>query len=288
MTEPAFPPPGSTDCHTHVAGTRGRYPMVSPRAYTPAEASPQDMRAMMDRTGTERIVLVQMSVFGTDNSCMLDAMDWLGACARGVVQLDARAKGAVIDDMHRRGVRGIRVNLNTTGANDPILARERLRIAADQCARNGWHLQLFTSPAVIAALDAELSDLPVPVVFDHFGLLPVVARGGKAERVVRGLLGSGRGWVKISGTYRLDEPSAKGPIAALAHDLYSGNPQRIVWGSDWPHTSHHANSAQSDPAPAPYRDIDPVDMLATIAEWFHTDADRRAILTDNPARLYDY
>lgn len=283
-----FPPPGATDCHTHVAGERSIYPMVSPRAYTPQVASPDDMRDMMTRVGTERIVLVQMSVFGTDNACMLDGIEALKDCARGVAQVDAEISGKELDRLHGAGVRGIRVNLNTTGLNDPDLARRRLRVAAEKCDRNGWHLQLFTTPAVIDAVQGQLRDLPVSVVLDHFGLLPVLDRGGAGEKVVCDLLASGRGWVKISGTYRLDHPEAKAEIAALARDLFAINPDNIIWGSDWPHSPHHENVPQVDPVPRPYRDIDPYDMLATIRDWFADPADRARILVDNPARLYDF
>lgn len=288
MSASVFPPPLATDCHTHVAGAQSRYPMVSPRAYTPEVASPDDMRAMMQRVGIGRIVLVQMSVFGTDNSCMLDAIATLGDCARGVAQVSADTTGAELDAMHKGGIRGIRVNLNTTGLNDPDLARERLAVAAEKCARNGWHLQLFTTPQVIVAVSPVLKDLPVPVVLDHFGLLPVIERGGEGETVVRDLLGQGQGWVKVSGTYRLDHPAAKAEIAALARNLYATNPDNIVWGSDWPHAPHHNNVAQENPPTRPYQEIDPRDMIATIAQWFESDTDRKRILVDNPARLYGF
>lgn len=286
MKTPLFPPKGCTDSHTHIA--LNRYPMTSPRAYTPANASAGDMRAMMDQTGIDRIVVVQMSVFGTDNTCMMDGIEQLGACARGVVQLDEGTSGAALDALHKQGARGIRVNLNTTGLNTPEQARKRLSVASEMCARHNWHLQLFTSAPVIAALTAELGNLPVPIVFDHFGLLPVLDRGGIAERTIRDLLAQGRGWVKISGTYRLDHPTEKAAISTLARDLYAENPRNIVWGSDWPHAPHHANIAQENPEPQPYRDIDPRKMLTTIAEWFDREDDRKAILVDNPARLYDF
>ena len=286
MTQTTFPPLGCTDCHTHIA--LNRYPMTSPRAYTPANASAADMRAMMDRTGIDRIVVVQMSVFGTDNACMMDGIAELGPCARGVVQLDGDTPPARLDELHRGGARGIRVNLNTTGLNRPDLARERLAVAERLCARNGWHLQLFTSAKVIAELAEDLRHLTVPVVFDHFGLLPVFDRDGAAERVIRKLLAQAQGWVKVSGTYRLDHPEETAAIKSLARDLYAENPANIVWGSDWPHAPHHAGTAQEDPAPQPYRDIDPKDMLATITAWFDDAANRQAILVDNPARLYDF
>jgi predicted TIM-barrel fold metal-dependent hydrolase len=288
MPAAKFPPALATDCHTHVAGDPLRYPMVSPRAYTPETASPDDMRAMMGRVGTQRIVLVQMSVFGTDNSCMLDGISALGDRARGVAQVDEQTSGPELDRMNSCGVRGIRVNLNTTGLNDPDIARNRLSLAAEKCARHGWHLQLFTTAKVIVEVGDVLKGLPVPVVLDHFGLLPVIDRNGEGETVVRDLLARGQGWVKISGTYRLDRPEAKGEIAALARDLYRTNPDNIVWGSDWPHAPHHNNVAQANPPTRPYQDIDPRDMLATVEAWFESDEDRKRILVDNPARLYGF
>lgn len=283
-----FPPPLATDCHTHVVGERSRYKMVPQRAYTPYRVSPDDAAAMMARVGTQRIVLVQMSVFGTDNACMVDGLAALGDAARGVAQVDDDTTAAELDRMHTAGVRGIRVNLNTTGLNDPGQARARLATAAAKCARNGWHVQLFTTPAVISTVAAELAALPVPLVLDHFGLLPVKARGGEGERVVRDLLASGKGWVKVSGTYRLDHPEASAEIAALARDLYATNPDHIIWGSDWPHAPHHAGVPQAEPAPLPYRDIDPAAMLATVRAWFDDEADRARILAANPARLYGF
>lgn len=288
MPDPLFPPPLATDCHTHLVGDPARYLMVSPRAYTPAAISAGDMRAMMDRLNLERIVIVQISVHGTDNACMLDGMEALGACARGVVQVDEATTDADLDALHAAGVRGIRANLNTSGVTEPGEVRRRLDLAARRCARNGWHLQVYTSPPVLSAVGDVLRDLPVPVVIDHFGLLPVSGRGGDAEKVVRDLLASGHGWVKISGTYRLDRPDARDDIAALARDLYRENPDNIVWGSDWPHPPHHQSAPADNPPPEPYRDIDPADMLATVRDWFDDTRDRERILVTNPARLYDF
>lgn len=283
-----FPPDLATDCHTHLVGDRADYPMTSPRSYTPAPATPADMRSMMDRVGLQRVVVVQISVFGNDNACMIDGMKVLGPCARGVVHAQADTSGAALDELHEAGVRGIRVNLNTVGVRDPAEVRQRLDIAASKCARNGWHVQIFTSPTVLASIGAHLRDLPVPVVVDHFGLLPVRERGGAGERVLRDLLASGQGWVKISGSYRLDHPDATDDIAALAQDLYAINPDNVVWGSDWPHPPRHNSAPEPDPAPRPYRDIDPRNMLAMIGNFFSNPSDRARILVANPARLYDF
>lgn len=288
MTDASFPPPLTTDCHTHVVGGPSVYPMTSPRAYTPDIASPEDMRVMMRHVGTERIVLVQISVFGTDNTCMLDGLRTLGACARGVAQVNADVTSEELDRLHEAGVRGLRLNLKTTGVTDPDFARRLILTVADKCTRHSWHLQLFTAPPVISSLAGLFKELPIPIVFDHFGLLPVRDRKGHAETVLLDLLARGKGWVKISAPYRLDHSDAKTEIASLARDLFTANPGQIVWGSDWPHAPNHPNRMEADPKPTPYQNVDPRDMLSTIKDWFADPAERTRILVDNPARLYDY
>lgn len=284
----AFPPPGATDCHAHVVGPKARYPLVSPRAYTPVDAPVEALIAMLDRLGLARVVLIQTSVFGTDNSCLMDALDRLGDRGRGVVQLAPEVDGAAIDALHQRGARGIRVNLNTTGLNDPDWAREGLVTAAAMCARNGWHIQLFTTPAVIESLANTLMALPVPVVLDHFGLVSPVGETPLAEAVVLRLLESGKGWVKISGTYRLPSNERPDAMAALARRLAAANVEHLLWGSDWPHTPPHEAHAEPEPPEAPYRDLDTNALLETIRDWFHDDPVLRAILVGNPARLYGW
>lgn len=288
MSAPVFPPPLATDCHTHLVGRPPKYPMVSPRSYTPGPASPHDLCAMMDRVGLARVVVVQISVFGQDNSCMIGGMRALGPCARGVVHVDETTSVAELDRWHSVGVRGVRANLNTLGVRDPSEARRQLDVAVKACERNGWHLQVFISPPVVSAIEQTLLDLPVPVVLDHFGLLPVLDRGGPAERIVMGMLSSGRGWVKISGTYRLVPPKATEAIANLARDLYMANPENIVWGSDWPHPPAHQSQPEADPAPQPYREIDTANLLGSVQSWFDGPQDWDRILVTNPARLYDF
>lgn len=262
--------------------------MVTPRSYTPLPARPADLRGMLDRAGLDRVVVVQISVYGADNTCVMDGLKALGPCARGVVQVDAATSPAALDAMHKAGVRGVRVNLDSIGVRDPDDVRRRLDIALAACDRNGWHLQLFTSPTVLTAIAGMVRSLPVPVVIDHFGLLPVHDRGGEAERLILDLLASGRGWVKISAPYRLDHDGDENAVASLARDLYRANPERIVWGSDWPHPPKHASKPEPDPAPRPYRAIDPVDMLAMIARWFDDTDDHDRILVTNPGGLYDF
>lgn len=288
MSRYLFPPKNATDCHTHLVGNQSKYPMVSPRSYTPATVSSEDARQMMKSVGVERIVLIQISVHGTDNTCMIDGLNALGDRARGVAQVDASTSNGDLDRMHDAGVRGVRVNLDTLGVSDPADARRMLRLAADKCERNGWHVQLFASPPIISALGRGLREFRVPLVIDHFGLLPVLDRGETAETIVRDLLSEGKAWVKISAPYRLDHPDAQDEIAALAQDLFRENPDSVVWGSDWPHPPQHNSRPVSDPKPKPYRDIDPAAMLKCVETWFDDPQDRMRILVSNPARLYAF
>lgn len=287
MPEAVFPPPLSCDCHTHVIGPKSRYPLASPRAYTPVDAPVEALEAMLRRLRIDRVVLVQTSIFGTDNSCMLDGLARLGDRCRGVAVPAGTATGSELDTMHRAGVRGVRSNLATRGTNDPAEARRHLRMAADQCMRNGWHLQLFTSADLILRLADDLAALPVPVVIDHFGLLSPATPDTPAERAILRLLESGKGWVKISGTYRLDPPEPGPAMADLARRLYRANPENIVWGSDWPHTPAHSGAAAAD-VEQPYRELDDTALLDTVRQWFAEPHQWRQILVDNPARLYDF
>ncbi len=274
----------TTDCHVHVIGDPAIFPMMSPRIYTPLQASKGKLQNMMRRVGIDRVVIVQLSVYGTDNACMVDAMPAFGGSVRGVIHTSPDTTAAELDDYHAKGVRGIRLNLHSAGVYDSDTARQHLKDTSAQCARNGWHLQLFTSPRIIEELEADIAACPVPVVLDHFGMLPTRARGGASEHAVRRLLSGGHIWIKLSGTYRLDHPDAGG----LARDLFADNPDQLVWGSDWPHTPQHAGILQNDPESLPFHDLDPADLLRSFRGWFDADRAVERLLSDNPARLYDF
>ncbi len=281
-----FPPVGATDCHIHVVYPK--YRMASPRAYTPKIVRADAARQMMDACGIDRVVLVQMSVFGADNGAMHEAMAELGAAARGVVQLDGRESAETLDAMHAAGVRGVRINLHSTSANDISAATRRLEQTAETCMTRGWHVQLFAGPHVIMDLQDVLNDLAAPVVLDHFGLLPVARRGGPEERAVLALLRGGNTWVKLSAPYRLDGGEDETAVAALARDLQAAAPDHVVWASDWPHTPAHSGIATEAPEEMDYRPLDTPAMVQTVARWFPDAAVQEQILVANPARLYDF
>ncbi len=277
---------GVTDCHIHVIDPA--FPMVPVRSYTPRPVLASDVRAMMARCGVDRVVIVQISVYGNDNSAMLAAMEDLGDCARGVIHLTGTETADDIARLHGKGARGVRINLFSTSQTDPDAARARLDAAARLCAPAGWHIQLFAVPEVLTALADGLPDLPVPVVLDHFALLSASRRGGEAEATVLRLLESGNVWIKLSARYRLEGREEPGRVAALARDLAEAAPDRVLWASDWPHPPEHAGLPAENPPERPYRDIDTPGLLRETEDWFPDMADRRKLLVTNPAKLYGF
>lgn len=285
------PPANACDCHLHVVGPKAQYPMASQRAYTPMDAPLNKLLGMHERLGIERMVLIQTSVFGFDNSCMLDALAKLGSRARGVAVLPEDTTREALDSMHQLGVRGIRVNIATYGSSSVDKIAEQLSIAARLCAHNGWHVQLFTPADVIPALEPIIDSLPVPIVIDHFGLIPPQDEIHPAETVLHRLLEKGNTWIKVSGAYRLgddrDNEFSDPRIGSLARRFFQTNPARIVWGTDWPHSPPHGNIAEGEEE-APYRDFDTLDLLRELNLWFNDRQTIQKILVENPAVLYEF
>lgn len=269
-------PPAACDCHVHVydAGC----PAVPGARLTPPDASVADYRALQRRTGTQRVVFVTPSTYGTDNRLLLQALAEVGAAARGVAVVDAQASDATLQALHAAGVRGARLNLSL-GVVHEASALETL---AARIAPLGWHLQLLAQPDLLASLGERLLKLPVPLVLDHFGrIAPPMAGQHPAHALVLRLLAAGRTWLKLSGGYivsptgRVDEPG----VAALARGYLRAAPERLVWGSDWPHASA---SAGHQPMP------DDAQQIEALAAWTGDAALLRRVLVDNPAALYGF
>lgn len=265
---------GSCDCHVHVFGPAARYPFSSDRAYTPPSASLEQLVALHDSLDLERVVIVQPSPYGTDNSCTLDAAKRLGRCARAVVVVDEKSD---LEEMHRAGARGIRVNLYTAGENDPAAALRSLHEAVERARPLGWHVQVFTTMALIEKLESAMQDFAVPLVVDHFGL----PQDRKIDPLLR-LVRRGKAYVKLSATHRF--PADPAPIARA---LAEANPARLLWGSDWPHPGG-AHGVRKRDAIQPFDAIDDRAALERLSSWFPDANLRRKILVENPARLYDF
>ncbi|QOZ24810.1 amidohydrolase family protein [Bradyrhizobium sp. CCBAU 51753] len=283
-------PPGACDCHTHIHGDPEKFPFFAGRVYTPELASPEEMSALHKALKIERVVIVTPSIYGPDNSSTLFGMTARGATARGVAVIDDKTSESDLDAMQKAGFRGIRLNLATGGVNDPNVGRQRFSAAVERMKARGWHVQLFTSLAMISAIKELVLASPVPVVFDHFGGAEAalgVGQPGFADLVE--LVKSGKAYVKISGAYRA---SKRGPdyedAAPLAQALIAANAERIVWGTDWPHPDSVTPAGKKISDVTPLFQIDDGRLLNQLAVWAPDAAVRKRILVDNPARLYGF
>jgi predicted TIM-barrel fold metal-dependent hydrolase len=285
----AKPPAGACDCHVHVFGPAADYPFDPARTYTPGDAPLQALTALQRDLGIDRTVIVQPSPYGADNRCTLDALQGLGGSGRGVAVIDESTTEQALADMHRAGVRGVRVNLETAGQHDPGAARARLMRAAERVAPLGWHVQTYTNLPTIAALEGVWNDMPATLVIDHFGR----AQAGQGTSqpgfdALLSALDSGRVYVKLSAPYRISTAPDYADAAVIAQALMDANPDRVVWGTDWPHPGTAAGKPLTVEGITPFRQEDNTRALARIMEWAGTAERVRKLLVDNPARLYDF
>ena len=230
-------PAGSCDCHTHVFGPMAQYPMAPDRQYTPGLAMLDDLLGLHDQLGLERVVIVNASPYGSDNRCTLDALRKLGPRGRGVAVIDAQTSDAQLQVMHDAGVRGVRINLETQGIEDPVFAASQIAWAHQRVKDMGWHLQLYTNLTVFASLERALDPVRVPVVLDHF--VRATAAQGTSQPHFEHLLQrmrEGRVWVKLSAPHRISRVPDSADARVLAEALIEANPDRVLWGSDWPHS----------------------------------------------------
>ncbi len=283
-------PAHACDCHTHIFGDPARFPLFAGRVYTPEPASPEEMAALHRALHIQRVVIVTPSVYGTDNSATLYGMKARGATARGVAVIDDRTSESELDSMERAGMRGIRLNLATTGQNDPALARRRFEDAVSRLKKRQWHIQMYTSLAVISSIRDLVAAAPMPVVFDHFGGADAalgVEQPGFGDLVE--LIRSGKAYVKLSGAYRASKLGPDYPdVTALAKALIAANPDRVIWGSDWPHPGTTAAGGRPKTEVTPLLQIDDARLLNQLAVWAPDTAMRKKILVENPARLYRF
>jgi predicted TIM-barrel fold metal-dependent hydrolase len=283
-------PAGACDCHTHIHGDPEKFPFFAGRVYTPELASPEEMTALHNALHIERVVIVTPSVYGTDNSATLFGMKARGATARGVAVIDDKTPESDLDAMGKAGIRGIRLNLATGGVSDPAVGRPRFQAAVERVKNRNWHIQLFTSLAMISAIKDLVAASPVPVVFDHFGGAQAglgVEQPGFAD--LTELVRSGKAYVKISGAYRTSKLAPDYADAApLARALIAANSDRIVWGTDWPHPDSVTPPGRKTTDVQPLFQIDDGRLFNQLPVWAPDAAIRKKILVDNPARLYGF
>lgn len=272
---PAFDaPPLACDTHAHVVAADPAFPLVENRSYTPPPATEADYLAMLDATGMTRGVLVQISVHGTDNRYMLEALSRHPDRLRGVAVVAPDVKDVELERMHAIGVRGLRLNV-LFGGGVGLDAMDRL---AAKIAPLGWHLQLLLDARQLPELLPRIARLPVPVVIDHMGHMPAaLGVDHPGFTALLSLVRDHGGWAKLSGAYRLDHGPGYAHAARFAEALIHAAPERLVYGSDWPHVGLREEAM---PDTGRLRNL--------LGEWTQDTALRHRILVDNPARLYDF
>jgi 2-pyrone-4,6-dicarboxylate lactonase len=271
----SFPmPAGACDTHAHVISQSADYPMVAARIYTPPPAPEAKYLAHLDAVGCTRGVLVQISVYGTDNRYLLEVLGRHPDRLRGVAVVGPQVTDRELETMHAAGVRGLRINVSFPGGGLSFDAMETL---ARRIAPLGWHMQFLTDGRDLPELLPRMSKLPCPGIIDHMGHMPAaLGLAHPAFRAMRELVVAHGWWVKLSGAYRLADDWEHCPeMTPLAQDLIQAAPDRMVWGSDWPHV-------------AMARMPDTGKLRNLLPEWAPDPAVRNRILVDNPARLYGF
>lgn len=271
------PPEGACDAHCHVFGPAHRFPFHPDRSYTPPDAGFEDLVALQDRLGLSRAVLVQASCHGKDNSGLRDALRRGGGRFAGVAMIEESTPDEELDDMHREGVRGIRFNfvrhLGEAAEPATVLA------LSHRIARLGWHVELHFDADQIPQHLHLFEALPVPYIIDHMGRVKAADGVGQDPfRLLLQLLESNEdAWVKVSGAERLSA-TGKPPyqdVVPLARAIVETAPERVLWGTDWPH-------------PNVRHMPDDGDLLDLLAEFAPEEETRYRILVENPKRLYEF
>jgi predicted TIM-barrel fold metal-dependent hydrolase len=283
-------PPHACDCHTHSYGDPQKFPLSPQHVNTPEGTLPEEMSALHRALHMERVVIVTPSAYGADNSSTMYGMKARGATARGIAVVNDKTPDADFDSMYRAGFRGARIISGVSGPVDPPAARPIYQAAMDRFKNHKWMIELYTSLAVTSNIKDLVHASPVPTVFDHFGGVQAelgLLQPGFADLLE--LIRSGSAYVKISGAYR---SSTKGPdypdVAPFAKAFIEANPDRVLWGSDWPHPDSTPYPGRKPSDIMPLYPIDDGRLLNQLPVWAPDPAIRKKILVDNPARLYGF
>ncbi|APG89109.1 hydrolase (plasmid) [Sinorhizobium americanum CCGM7] len=272
---PKFKVPANTcDSHFHIYNSK--FPAAANASLVPADASVSDYRRLKDRLGFSRSVIVQPSTYGTDNSCLLEALAELGDTARGVAVVDTSVTDDELKRFNDAGIRGIRFNLGRAGATTV----DMIEPLSKRVAHLGWHIQVHMKGDDIAKYAGLFQDLPVITVFDHLGRIPHPAgKGHPAFKVVADLLESGKAYTKLSSIYQdtMVGPPTYEDMGALAKAYLALAPDRVLWASDWPH-----------PSPGKSGKPDDALLMDLCADWAGDDATRQKIFVENAAGLYGF
>ena len=267
-------PTDACDCHMHIYDHR--FPVAPNAKLKPADATVDDYRLLQKRLGLTRNLVVTPSTYGTDNSVTLDAIANLGATARGVAVVDTSVSDAELKRLDGLGITGIPFNLVQSGAT----TIEMLEPLSKRVDALGWHVQIHALGDQILQIQDLLQRLPSRIVFDHLARIPQPAGvDHPAFAFVKKLIDRGRTWVKLSSAYQDSKvgPPTYADVSKVAQAYVKAAPERMVWGSDWPHPTEKADAKPDDAT-----------LFDVLADWAPEEAVSNRILVDNPAALYRF
>jgi predicted TIM-barrel fold metal-dependent hydrolase len=252
-----------------------RFPFSPAATLKPPDARVADYRLLQKRLGTTRNVVVQPSSYGTDNRCTLDAVAQLGATARAVAVVDTTVSDEELERLDRLGTRGIRFNLVQAGAT----TIDMIEPLSKRVNKLGWHVQIHMLADQIVQIEGLLQRVPSPIVFDHFGRIPGSAGVAHAAfGVIRKLIDDGRTWVKLSSAYLNTTvgPPSYADMRALAQAYVRAAPQRMLWGTDWPHPTEKTDKP------------DDAVLFDLLLDWVPDERTHHRILVENPEIVYGF
>jgi 2-pyrone-4,6-dicarboxylate lactonase len=278
-------PKGATDCHAHICGPAHQFPYSAQRIYTPPDALLPDYRALLKTLGVTRAVLVQPSVYGDDNSALVAALESDRAALRGVAVVKPSVTDNELANLQAAGVCGIRCNIVDLAEAKGALPVAELRQLAQRIAPLNWHLELLMHVNEFPDLAQQLGDLPVDLVFGHFGYVATACTtSDRGFQSLLSLVRAGKAWVKFTGPYRVSKAfntsegyeATYADVRPFADALLDANPHRLLWGSDWPHVM------------VKHRMPHDADLCDVFGDWVQDDSMRAQILVSNPAQLYGF
>jgi predicted TIM-barrel fold metal-dependent hydrolase len=267
------------DTHAHILGPIAKYEYSPARVYTPPDCLLGDYRKMLATLGVERAVLVQPSVYGSDNTVMLEALRAASGKFRGVAVVDQDLAQPDMAALNAAGVRGVRVNIVDVKDRKPgTLPMTELTALAKRIAPLGWHMEFLMHCDEFPDMDRSFADFPVDIVLGHLGYMKTSLGVNNAgfQALLR-LMKTGKAWVKFTGPYRTSgEPLPHADTNAYAHALIAANAQRVLWGTDWPHVMVKSTMPNDG------------DLCDLLAGWIPDAATRERVLVKNPAELYGF
>jgi predicted TIM-barrel fold metal-dependent hydrolase len=272
-------PSGSIDCHAHICGPENLFPYSSNRIYTPHNALLTDYESLLSCLGVDRAVLVQPSIYGEDNSALIQAIQTNPEKFRGVAVVNEAISEIEIERLHSIGIRGVRCNIVDLADAKGVLPLTNLKKLAEKIAPWGWHIELLMHVNEFSDIATSFHNFPVQIVLGHLGYqscqLGIHTKGFQG---LLALMREGRAWVKFTAPYRISTFSQMpyDDVHLFAQTILENNPHQIVWGTDWPHVMvKHAMPNDAD-------------LCDLFFNWVADESLRELILIKNPERLYGF